>query len=393
MNVSIIKTLETNRILGDGSYGCVIQPPIQGPYEKVYIQYENPEYDDVGKLFKYTDDSKEEFMNELNLLLSIKQLDPQNEFTVGIKGANSFLSSTIMQTNIIQCIESLNDNYNDINYIIYQIIEQNGGRVITDIPKYSIPFVTFLKLLRTFLLGMQKLHSNKIVHRDIKPDNVLYSPSKISLIDFGLSEDARDVYSKKSIHILKYYYLYYPLEFYIAYNLITYKNNKSEFKASLEIVIQSIGDYIQKLFKRSKHYCVRESLQDFINVIKLNDMSFNDVFNEDLAYKTDVYSLSFVFKSFANKIIYENDAQKIVIYNMYKMAAEINPFKRASISDLIAYLDSFLQQLPYRGGKYKRYRLQFPDMYNSDVCVKSIQCKKYNLPKVYKHSKQYKIQK
>lgn len=44
--------------------------------------------------------------------------------------------------------------------------------------------------MRTLLIGLSHLHARKIIHRDVKPNNFLYSYQRRSgvLIDFGLAE-------------------------------------------------------------------------------------------------------------------------------------------------------------------------------------------------------------
>ena len=44
------------------------------------------------------------------------------------------------------------------------------------------------------------LHALKIVHKDIKPSNVAYSPKKQKyvLIDFGLSHSVKETYESKT---------------------------------------------------------------------------------------------------------------------------------------------------------------------------------------------------
>lgn len=46
------------------------------------------------------------------------------------------------------------------------------------------------------------MHANEIVHRDIKPDNILFSnkseDSEVKIIDFGLASNTKDINVKNS---------------------------------------------------------------------------------------------------------------------------------------------------------------------------------------------------
>jgi len=69
------------------------------------------------------------------------------------------------------------------------------GETLSDLlkRKISLDLVTALKLQIDLLKGLSKAHSNKIVHRDICPDNILICHEKNSpkalLSDFGLSQN------------------------------------------------------------------------------------------------------------------------------------------------------------------------------------------------------------
>eukprot|EP01017_Pseudomicrothorax_dubius_P007884 TRINITY_DN1252_c0_g1_i5.p1 TRINITY_DN1252_c0_g1~~TRINITY_DN1252_c0_g1_i5.p1 ORF type:complete len:298 (-),score=33.40 TRINITY_DN1252_c0_g1_i5:48-941(-) len=81
---------------------------------------------------------------------------------------------------------------------IYIIIEYcSGGNLKTYIEKNGVrgtlPETKACEILRDLVLGFRTLYDNKIVHRDIKPQNVLLSQDgKWKLSDFGYSKQLRD---------------------------------------------------------------------------------------------------------------------------------------------------------------------------------------------------------
>lgn len=332
-----VKTMGKKTLIGEGSYGCVVKPPIiADKYVKKYVEYTDIAEDDVSKLFKNNEVSS--FKNELKILIGVQKIDPDNLFTVKLKGANSF-DSYLLENNedVYNCLEVSSNEKSDI----YQIILENGGKEISKLPKNSINYSEMILALIVFLENLKKMHSVDLIHRDIKPMNVLYNKSKnkLSLIDFGISEDANSVYSIDNASVLSYIYPYYPPEFYISFLLLKYRNDKVRFQQKLDDVLLNIeNEYLIKFFEKSKIPAIMSSLEAFINEIKLKDYGFYDVFNASMAYKSDIYALSSIIKELANKIVYDNEKQNIGIHTLYKMCSEINPYKRPTIDNILNYI-------------------------------------------------------
>lgn len=55
-----------------------------------------------------------------------------------------------------------------------------------------------LSLLHNLLLGLQHIHSRKIFHRDVKPENILVSCERAILCDFGVAETVADAGLKRA---------------------------------------------------------------------------------------------------------------------------------------------------------------------------------------------------
>lgn len=408
------------RLIGKGAQGCVVQPAIQSKYVKIYKDYDNAKDDDIGKLFKA--EKTNSFKVELQILETIQGLDPNNKYTVAFKGANVIRSTDIIsEEDINNCLfdktkvyttvkdtksktksidsktKTIEDSSNKTNngYVpIYQIVYEYGGQELTNVPEASIPFSKFIKMMIQFLKGIQNLHRQKIIHRDIKPANVLVNDSKINLIDFGLYEYAYRVFLKYNERVLSYPYRFYPPDFYIASQLLSYSSNKSEFQEKLQTMENAnISDdlFYQKLFRpQYLSNTIAPKIKEFIGDIISKDLSYDEVFNEELAYKCDIYSLSYVFNSFSNKILYsENvDAEKQLMLNLHKMSSEINPFKRASIGSMLKlikkhrYMSSkaSASKTIITGGK--RTRLCFPKKHQEN-------CNEIRITSPYKYKISY----
>jgi casein kinase 1 len=63
------------------------------------------------------------------------------------------------------------------------------------------------KILKNLLSNIKHIHSAFVLHRDIKPQNIMFKNKEVFLVDFGLSatyidDDNRHVLEKKDLHIL-----------------------------------------------------------------------------------------------------------------------------------------------------------------------------------------------
>jgi cyclin-dependent kinase 5 len=90
---------------------------------------------------------------------------------------------------VIQYIQSYSVGTNT-KTIIMQLA--NGGDLVAHLTKLlsqknSSPISIKLKLADEIMRGLQFIHSNDIVHGDIKPENILIHDGRIKYSDFGLS--------------------------------------------------------------------------------------------------------------------------------------------------------------------------------------------------------------
>lgn len=344
------------RLIGEGGYGCVIQPVVNGKYLKTYVQYTDRDSKDIGKLFM----EKRHFDAELKLLLGIQKIDVHSKFTVKLKGANSFRSNLLNST-ITRCLET--DEMSEV----YQIVMEYGGKDVNTLPDKSIPFKVFIKYFKTFLEGLKTFHSYDMIHYDIKPANILVSPNKLSLIDFGISIHVDKMYSSENKGRLSDFYVYHAPESFMAYLLLNDKQSQSSFQNHLDTVVREMDEYgfFNELWEDNKIEKVQSELRAFVENIKTNKYSFQQVFNADMAFKCDVYSLSFVIKELSYKIVYDNDMQKEFIRELYSKCSAINPDNRASLKTLLQYItenEATITQFnsDQIGGSKKR--LRFPKL-------------------------------
>jgi serine/threonine protein kinase len=64
-----------------------------------------------------------------------------------------------------------------------------GGTLLDKINQQALTLDQALKIVRSIAGGLQKAHAKNIVHRDVKPANILFSEDgEPKLIDFGLAK-------------------------------------------------------------------------------------------------------------------------------------------------------------------------------------------------------------
>ena len=97
----------------------------------------------------------------------------------------------ISHPNLVHCYETFQDNQNC--YFVSELISGVDLKSYVDDfhknnPNQYISQDIVITILKQILFGLQYLHSNGILHRDIKPDNILIThDKKIKITDFGLS--------------------------------------------------------------------------------------------------------------------------------------------------------------------------------------------------------------
>lgn len=96
------------------------------------------------------------------------------------------LAAKLHHPNIVTIFSVRQDN--DLNYMIMNYIE---GQTINQLLKAQGPFTVplALQIARDVLKALSKAHELGIVHRDIKPDNILITPSNSAIVtDFGIAQ-------------------------------------------------------------------------------------------------------------------------------------------------------------------------------------------------------------
>lgn len=319
-------------LLDSGSFGCVIRPPIiRALSERIK---KNIKKTDVAKVFI----KSEHYFSEMKKLESIKNIDPNNKFTISVKHSSVIVLNNTDKCNqkLKRCLKYKKDN------IYYQIIMENAGTRI-DLYEKKIKFNVFLNSFLNFIRGIEIINNNGYVYYDLKPRNTMIKKNKLNLIDFGMIRDIKDIYKDTNLKRLLFSYKYYPPECYIAYICLKH-NITSDISNFLDDNISSIYTRHLSQYESFDQKIYFQQIQDFLKHIKDNRLKFDDVFNEHIASKIDVFGLYYILNVFYKNIIYKTNDDKYFISYLMKLCNNANPFDRISINELCQIVDIKLKQ-------------------------------------------------
>jgi serine/threonine-protein kinase len=125
----------------------------------------------------------------LNRFVAIKILKP--EFTKDLKFIENFrresqAAASLSHQNIVNIYDVGKEG--NIYYIVMELIE---GQVLSDIIKNEGPmeYTRAVSIVRQIALALSFAHKNHIIHRDVKPHNILITPEGTAKItDFGIAK-------------------------------------------------------------------------------------------------------------------------------------------------------------------------------------------------------------
>jgi serine/threonine protein kinase len=189
------------KYIASGTYGCTFNPHLK------CINVSNKK-NTVGKVFA----DNNEHDAEVDVMTQIqKDIDPLNKFTVPFYGSCGvhYYRQTDATT---KCTHLHQTNPQQHQQLLYGY----GGQSLSSKFAKAGSIKSFLNLLPKFLPlfdGLTVFNQYKIVHLDLKTDNILYNRSKLFLIDFGLMQRETDIYSSSNMRVLIHDYVWYPPEF------------------------------------------------------------------------------------------------------------------------------------------------------------------------------------
>jgi formylglycine-generating enzyme required for sulfatase activity len=147
------------------------------------------------------------------------------------------IMSNLEHNNIVKVLSY--ENNKDIGYCI--VMEFIDGITLSEFLNKDISYSIKKKILNELLSALSYIHSKQVIHRDLKPDNILitYNGNNLKLIDFGLSDTDDFAVLKQPAGTRRY-----------AANEQLIPNSKIDNRAD----IYALGFIINDIFK-GKKYC------------------------------------------------------------------------------------------------------------------------------------------
>lgn len=352
------------KLIGYGSFGCVVSPPVKTNVIKTYIQYTNKVSNDVGKLFKSRDDAYEEFTNELNNYLNrSKELATYEKLTVKLKGANSV--SKIRDIDTLRCLIDLDeDDYienEEINNYsketFHQLIYEYGGLSLKHLACKTIRSITFMQMFKNLLTVFKDYQDAGYVHFDINNGNILINDKKMSLIDFGFETKLEEVYVESNIHRLSHSYWFYPPEFRLYKSYVrgySSNDNNKMYQRVIDFSCDNMLDFFKSKFGQHKFdiFTERQIKCNVSSVWKTFDPSELD------PTKIDIYAIGVNLYIHRRCIVFSSDQEKEDYNNLVRGFVHPNYKKRFSIDQGLKSIDDFIKKYSIGGSNKKKKDLK-----------------------------------
>jgi serine/threonine-protein kinase len=124
----------------------------------------------------------------LNVDVAVKCLDPllarQSDDFVKRYHREANIAATVTHENLIRVYDVSESS--GLHYLVMEYVAGETGRERVK-PKGALRVEEALKIIRAATKGLRAAHGRGIVHRDIKPDNILISAQgEVKLGDLGL---------------------------------------------------------------------------------------------------------------------------------------------------------------------------------------------------------------
>ncbi len=325
------------KFINSGTYGCVFTPHLK-------CKDVNNIPKAVGKVFNRT----KYFDEEVKIANRIKKdIDPKGVFT--LPPLATCQVQYIRKNDEFKKCDLAEPNMRATDY--RQIIYPHGGKTLEDIHDDQTSMrgspKTFLKLLvafRPILEGLCKMTEHKLIHNDIKTNNIMYKKGRLYLIDFGKMVHHDEIFTRAMVHDLLDDKYWHP----------------PEFKAFLQSRTTDVDVLYRSIMSNFRSF--RHLARAFSTHLRMNAMTDFEVFynarvpqkqyKEVCAGKIDVYALGlailelYMWSEYHEQIYSTNSPKAVIrdmVINLIKGMVQLDPRRRSSSEEALSQLDDIIK--------------------------------------------------
>ena len=299
--------MDGGAVIGEGTFGCVFRPHIKCKKTKKKNNY-------VTKLM--FESNKAIIERELKLTEKIKKIPNYQDYFAPIEEICDANMSKFSEQDKKDC--KLINKKTENKYIkkIANIRFIEGDDLIDTLKKninHKYSFVYFLTMYEQILDSLQLLASKKIVHFDIKANNMIYNikKNKTIIFDFGLSFDIGNIINLEDIFYVEWApeWTLWPVEVHYLGFIISKKRKMLDYELELfakeytnkHSVFRKLNNLISSVFIKS----YKDKIIKILNFYNNKQESMNNIISYIInsTWKTwDNYSLNVMFFRFLNVI-------------------------------------------------------------------------------------------
>jgi len=347
-------------LLATGSSSCIFRPSIPCRGSKKFNK------DSISKIVHGSKADKY-FQKEKQMAILLKNIKGYKKWCIiydNFCQPPKYVNIFKYDKTILDC---KSDSYEDIfDETSKMMIGKYGGITFEDYFISIFPFgikhkqfeINIYKLLvkmKQLFIGLNEIYHNKLIHLDIKYNNIVLDGSQFKYIDFGLSSELSDIEHFKNRGLSEFnnnrLYLWYPSE-YIYSNI----DNEQQYLDLLKFN----GGKDRKHFNEAIdiHTYFNRSLNSQVKQLLTKDNYTTDEDYKELISMIDIYSLGIMIPF----LFHEYDLIKHVskskfltqLFEMFKKMCELNYKDRIKPSECLKQYNSLIKQYSYLVNKKKK---------------------------------------
>ena len=221
--------------------------------------------------------------------------------------------------------------------------------------KIEVKMFDLMKKMKQLFVGLKEIYHNKLVHLDIKYNNIVLDGRSFKYIDFGLSGEAHDLTHFKNRSLSEFntkrMYIWYPPEYLYGSIDESYKNDElSKFNSQKFRKHYSDGLNIHRMFNVNLNNHIRELLS--------SNKTMPDSDYQQMISMIDVYSLGimipFLFNEY-NLTKYIKSSRFLKdLFKLFAKMCETNHKKRINPDECLKEYNQIMNKYSHLSNKGKK---------------------------------------